>query len=236
VWGLMSRSKFTKTELLALVGTIVVTACLVARAHDVTTHVTWNREVSRIVYARCATCHRPGGRAFSLLTYPEASPWATAIKEQVLQRRMPPWGAVKGFGTFRNDQALSQEEIDLIRNWVDGGVPEGNPDHLPARARVPFTPEVEHRAGEIVASGDYRFQRPFTLDGFWVRNHPKGGSAQITIEFPDGRIEPLVWLYDYSAQQEHPFLLRQPLRLPSGATMHGLAGLSLVLRPATSGP
>jgi hypothetical protein len=221
---------------LALVGTIVVTACLVARAHDVTTHVTWNREVSRIVYARCATCHRPGGRAFSLLTYPEASPWATAIKEQVLLRRMPPWGAVKGFGTFRNDQALSQEEIDLIRNWVDGGVPEGNPDHLPTRASVSLTPEVEHRAGEIVASGDYRFQRPFTLDGFWVRNHPKGGSAQITIEFPDGRIEPLVWLYDYSAQQEHPFLLRQPLPLPSGATMHGLAGLSLVLLPATSGP
>jgi mono/diheme cytochrome c family protein len=232
----MSRSKLSKTELLALVGTFVVTACLVARAHDVTTHVTWNREVSRIVYARCATCHRPGGPAFSLLTFPEASPWAIAIKEQVLQRRMPPWGAVKGFGTFRNDQALSQEEIDLIRNWVDGGVPEGNPDHLPARASVSLTPEIEHRSGEVVASGDYRFQRPFTLDGFWVRNRPKGGSAQITIEFPDGRIEPLVWLYDYSAKQEHPFLLRQPLPLPSGATMHGLAGLSLVLLPVTSGP
>jgi mono/diheme cytochrome c family protein len=232
---LMSHSKLSKTGLRALVGAIVLTACpVVARAHDVTTHVTWNREISRIVYARCATCHRPGGRAFSLLNFQEASPWAIAIKEQVLQREMPPWGAVKGFGTFRNDQALSQEEIDLIRNWVDGGVPEGNPDHLPAWASVPVAPEVAHRTGEIIASGEFRFQRPFTLDGFWVRNLPKDRSAQITIEFPDGRIEPLVWLYEYSARQEHPFLLRTPMSVPSGALVHGLAGSSLVLLPATS--
>ena len=57
----------------------------------------------------------PAVTRFSLMTYQEASPWATAIKESVLRRRMPPWGAVKGFGTFRNEQALSQEEIDLDR-------------------------------------------------------------------------------------------------------------------------
>jgi mono/diheme cytochrome c family protein len=225
----------SKPELLALVGTIALTVYpVVARAHDVTTHVTWNREISRIVYSRCATCHRPGGRAFSLVTYQEASPWAIAIKEQVLQRQMPPWGAVKGFGTFRNDQALSQEEIDLIRNWVDGGAPEGNPDHLPAPASVSVAPEVAHRTGEIVASGDFRFQRPFMLDGFWVRNHPRDRSARITIEFPDGRIEPLVWLYDYSTQHDHPFLLRTPLSVPQGSLVHGLAGSSLVLLAATS--
>jgi hypothetical protein len=27
---------------------------------------------------------------------------------------MPPWGAVKGFGQFRNDQSFSQEQIELI--------------------------------------------------------------------------------------------------------------------------
>ncbi len=36
------------------------------------------------------------------------------IKEAVLSRRMPPWGAVKGFGHFRNDQSLSQDQIELV--------------------------------------------------------------------------------------------------------------------------
>jgi len=55
-------------------------------AHDVTTHVTWNREISRIVFTRCAPCHHPGGSAFSLMSYAEANPWVNAIKEQVLRR------------------------------------------------------------------------------------------------------------------------------------------------------
>ena len=232
----MSRFQLSKERFLGLVGAIVVSAGLVTRAHDVTTHVTWNREVSRIVYARCATCHRPGGRAFSLLTYQEANPWATAIKDQVLRRQMPPWGAVKGFGAFRNEQALSQEEIDLIRNWVDGGSPEGNPDHLPLRAILSLIPEVETRAGELIASGDYKIPRPFTLDGFWVLGQPTGGSAQITIEFPDGRIEPLVWLHDYSVQQRHPFLLRKPMLLPVGSLVRGLAGASLALLTVPANP
>jgi mono/diheme cytochrome c family protein len=223
-----------RTRLRALAGIIVVAASVAVRAHDVTTHVTWNREVARIVYARCATCHRPGGSAFSLLSYQEANPWANAIKEDVLQRRMPPWGAVKGFGSFRNEQALTQEELDLIANWVNGGGPEGNPNDLPARPTISQPRVLARRSDEIIASGNYRFQRPFTLDGFWVRDHPKGGSAQITILFPDGRIEPLVWLDDYSAEQEHPFLLRTPLSLPSGALLQGLAGSSLALLPAIS--
>jgi hypothetical protein len=51
-----------RTRLVAAIGLIVLSVSGTARAHDVTTRVTWNREISRIVYARCATCHRPGGR------------------------------------------------------------------------------------------------------------------------------------------------------------------------------
>src|SRR6202140_4898073 len=102
-------------------------------AHDViTTPLTFSREISRIVYSRCANCHRQRGSAFSLLTYQEARPWAAAIKEEVLERRMPPWGAVKGFGEFRDDQALTPEQMELIGDWVEGGAPEGEPKDLPA--------------------------------------------------------------------------------------------------------
>jgi mono/diheme cytochrome c family protein len=221
---------------LAAAGLIVAAASLPARAHDVTTRVTWTREVSRIVYARCVSCHRPGGSAFSLLTYQAANPWAHAIKDSVLQRAMPPWGAVKGFGTFRNEQALSQEELGLIENWVNGGAPEGNPNDLPSRAKLPPPAVIEPRSGEIAVHGGYTFPRPFVLDGFRVLDAPKIASARITIEFPDSRIEPLVWLHNYSSKSDHPFLLRAALAIPPGAVVRGVPdGVTLTLLPVQSG-
>src|SRR5258708_123555 len=84
-------------------------------SHDViTTKLTWNREISRVVYKRCATCHRQGGGAMALLTYDDARPWAKAIRDQVVARSMPPWGAVKGVGTFQNDPSLTEVEIQMV--------------------------------------------------------------------------------------------------------------------------
>ncbi|HEX4593689.1 MAG TPA: cytochrome c, partial [Bryobacteraceae bacterium] len=107
-------------------------AGLALSAHDViSTKITWSREISRIVYKRCASCHHEGGSAFSLMTYTEARPWAKAIKEEVLERRMPPFSAVKGFGELRDDKAITQEELHLIADWVEGGSPEGEPSLMP---------------------------------------------------------------------------------------------------------
>src|SRR5271166_5408465 len=95
------------------------------QAHDIiTTKITFAKEISRLIYKRCATCHHDGGSAFSLMTYDEARPWAKAIKEEALERRMPPFGAVKGFGDLRNDIALTQEQLELLSDWVEGGAPE----------------------------------------------------------------------------------------------------------------
>ena len=78
------------------------------RAHDViSTKLTWSREVSRIVYKRCISCHREGGSAFSLVKYDEARPWAKAIKQAVLSHKMPPWYADPHFGKWSNDRSLS---------------------------------------------------------------------------------------------------------------------------------
>ena len=71
---------------------LVLSACAVVQAHDViTTPITWSREISRIVFHKCASCHRPGGAAFSLITYKDARPWVVAIREETLRRTMPPW-------------------------------------------------------------------------------------------------------------------------------------------------
>ena len=119
------------------------------RAHDVsTTPITWNREISRIFYDRCVSCHRPDGTSFSLMTYPEVQPRAVAIRDAVLSRRMPPWGAVKGFGDFRNDQALTAEQIELITDWIQDDTPKGNnPRMLPPLPKFspgPGVPAAPH--------------------------------------------------------------------------------------------
>ena len=217
---------------------LIIYVCFVAQGHDViTTKLTWNREISRIVYARCAACHRQGGTTFSLMSYEEARPWAKAIEEEVLERRMPPWGAVKGFGDFRNDEALTQEQIELIANWVDGGAPEGDPKDLPSQPKFPALSPITHRAGEIVVSGDFKVRRPLRLDGLWPKTAPDSASLQITAELPDGSVEPLLWLHGYKAQYSHPFLLRTPLVLPPGAVLRGVPpGASVVLLPAISAP
>src|ERR1700739_3123590 len=94
---------------------LMIACAAVAGAHDViTTKITWSKEMSRLVYKRCATCHRDGGAAFSLMTYEAARPWAKAIKEETLERRMPPWQAVKGFGEFKDDRGLTEEELEVI--------------------------------------------------------------------------------------------------------------------------
>jgi hypothetical protein len=58
-----------------------------------------------------------------LTTYEEVRPWARAIKEQVLTRRMPKWHAARGFGAFQNDPTLTPIEQAMIVSWVDGGLP-----------------------------------------------------------------------------------------------------------------
>ena len=49
---------------------------------------------------------------------------------------MPPWGAVKGFGDFRDDPSLTQDEITRIAEWVEGGAPEGDPIYLPPSPKI----------------------------------------------------------------------------------------------------
>ena len=60
------------------------------------------------------------------------------IREVVTERRMPPWHADPEVGHFRNDARLSDEDKELIANWVDNGAPEGDPqDCRPRRSSPP---------------------------------------------------------------------------------------------------
>lgn len=96
--------------------------------------VTFTRDVAPIIFNKCASCHRPGEVApMPLTSYQEVRPWAKAIREEVIEKTMPPWFADPHTSTlkFSNDRRLSPEEIKTIIDWVDAGSPKGDDKDLP---------------------------------------------------------------------------------------------------------
>lgn len=181
-----------------------------------TTKITWSRDVSRIMYRHCASCHHQGGSSFSLMTYREARPWAEAIKQQVLQRRMPPWNAVKGFGEFKNDAGLAQEDLEIIGEWVDGGVPEGNPLYMPP-PDFPADLDENHGGERRLAVSGTRVMKPgVEAIGIEPDLIPATGALQAVAHKPDGAIEPLIWIEKFNPKFNQSYYFREPLRLPDG--------------------
>jgi hypothetical protein len=190
---------------------------LLCAAHEpITTKLTWTQEISRIVYKRCASCHREGGAApMALLTYDETRPWAKAIRDEVAERRMPPWGAVKGFGEFRNDASLTDPEIEMIVLWVEGGAPKGDDIYLPP---VP-APEIRKPAPAargLSIRGETTLARGVVATGIAPREMKPGASLQIVARLPDGSVQNLLWLRNTRSEWKRAFYFREPLKLPKG--------------------
>jgi hypothetical protein len=172
------------------------------------------------------------------MTFEEAQPRAAAIKEVVLARRMPPWGAVKGFGEFRNDQALSQEEIELITDWVEGDTVRGsNPNLLPKAPIFSKSSQFRVPKNALVLQGESTILRSVAIDGILPGKIPKGQSVQLTAVLPDGEVVPLLWLYEYDDIYKHPFLFRRAIQMPVGTRIRGLpAKATIVLIPVQEPP
>ncbi|MBL8211042.1 MAG: thiol-disulfide isomerase [Bryobacterales bacterium] len=94
-----------------------------------------------------------------LETFAQARPWAKAIREAVLSKRMPPWFADPRYGHFANDPTLTEAERKALIEWASypvagrdvdvarrpGGLPHMNlritaprPFRIPAGAEVPY--------------------------------------------------------------------------------------------------
>ena len=125
---------------------------------------TYNEHVAPILFARCATCHRPidsaaattvrgpgssdpddqqddplciAGAPFSVLDYASVARRASAIASAVQQRRMPPWLPEAGHGEFVNERRLRDDEIATITTWASHGAREGDPAKRPAIPTFP---------------------------------------------------------------------------------------------------
>ena len=210
---------------------------ILCSAHEpITTKLTWTQEISRIVYKHCLSCHRGGGAApMPFITYDETRPWAKAIRDEVVERRMPPWGAVKGFGDFRNDASLSEPEIEMLVLWVEGGAPKGDDIYLPS---VP-PPEIRkpaRAARGMTLRGDITLTRGITATGIAPREMQPGATLQIMARLPDGSVENLLWLRNNRAEWKRSFYFRQPLALPKGTLIAVRPSAAAVILTGKPGP
>ena len=93
---------------------------------------TFYRDILPILQNHCQTCHRNGEIApMPFVTYAQTQPWATAIKQAVESKRMPPWFADAHYGKFSNDPSLTPQQIAIIAAWADAGAPAGSSKDAP---------------------------------------------------------------------------------------------------------
>jgi len=118
----------------------------VQASRAVTPQVTFHKDIEPILQRSCQRCHNPGSVApMSLLTYAQVRPYARAIKQRTAlanapyaRGAMPPWFLEKNIGVQRikDDNSLSNDEIEMIASWADNGAPQGNPADAPPAIKL----------------------------------------------------------------------------------------------------
>lgn len=158
--------------------------CLIGRDSETapTGDITYHNQIARLVQQHCVRCHREGQIApFALAGYDDVAAWGETMREVIQDGRMPPWHAHPDFGEFSNDAAMTADEKRTFYQWVENGMPEGDPNDAPPPPefatgwQIP-KPDVVYRMPEsftVPAKGVVPYQY-FVLDpGFeedvWVR-------------------------------------------------------------------
>ncbi|MBZ5607037.1 MAG: thiol-disulfide isomerase [Acidobacteriia bacterium] len=88
----------------------------------------------------------------SFRTYAETRPWAKAIRQAVVTRKMPPWFADPAYGHFANDRSLSKTEIQTLADWADSGALAGDRKDAP--------PPRDWPSGWNIGTPDAVFEMP----------------------------------------------------------------------------
>jgi hypothetical protein len=133
--------------------------------------VTFTADIAPIVHQKCTRCHSIGQIApFPLTSYKDVAKRSKTIREIVNKRIMPPWPADPSYSHFAGENYLSENEIELINDWVDAGAPFGDSVDMllpPALSKGSMigTPDVVLKIKPFLVKGDHS-------DGFIVMKIP----------------------------------------------------------------
>ena len=86
--------------------------------------ITFSEHIAPIFYTNCTGCHHSGGVGpFSLINYQDAFSRRNEIQSSVLSGYMPPWPPDTNYTRFRHERVLTNQEINLINDWIGFGAP-----------------------------------------------------------------------------------------------------------------
>lgn len=133
---------------------------------------TFEKDVAQIIYTNCTKCHNPNGVApFSLTNYDNIKKRAKAIAFVTKNRMMPPWPADPNYTHFVGENLLTNEQIEILQQWLNGGCVAGDLN------KAPQAPEFKYKSylGKpdlVLEYKDTVFLKGNNLDQFFLMKFP----------------------------------------------------------------
>ncbi len=145
--------------------------------------VTFCDQVTRVLQRNCVQCHHEGDIGpFALTDYDEVVGWGDMMVEVIDNQRMPPWHADPSVGHFTNARTMSDRDKQIIRDWVDQGMPYGEADRLPDPIEFPTGWQLPRHPDRVIEMRG----RPFAI--------PADGTVEYQYFVVDPKFEQDVWV------------------------------------------
>ena len=105
--------------------------------------VNYSEHIAPIIYDNCTTCHRAGEIGpMPFTSYEEVAAWGGMIQYVTEIKYMPPFPPDVNYASYVGERYLTEDEIQLIADWVAAGTPQGNPDLEPPLPTFPTGSQV----------------------------------------------------------------------------------------------
>ena len=147
----------------------------------------WHEDIAPFVAEHCRGCHDEGGIAFSMATYEDTAPYAGVMQLQTELGLMPPWHAretdeCEPPHAFKADPRLTDEQKQLIADWVALAAPEGDPANAAPLPQAPTldlaSPTVQMAMGGSVSVAP----QGNTLDYFHCLSFDPGNTEDVYVD------------------------------------------------------
>jgi AhpC/TSA family len=88
--------------------------------------ISYEKTIAPMLIDNCVTCHRKGGIGpWQMTSYDTVKGFSPMIREVIRTERMPPWHADPHYGAFKNNRALSTDNMKTLVHWIEAGAPRG---------------------------------------------------------------------------------------------------------------
>ena len=122
--------------------------------------INFSEHIAPIIYNNCTECHRVGGAGpMPFTSYEEVASLGVMVDYVIQSGYMPPWHADPDYSNFLGERVLSDTEKQLISDWIDGGMIQGDPS---LEAQIP-----EFIEGSVVGVPDavFTMEEEYLIEG-----------------------------------------------------------------------